>query len=304
MKKNKNIAVDIIIVSYNTKELTRNCLRSILAQTKDIDFEIWVVDNASTDGSAEMIRKEFPQIKIIENQKNLGFGKANNVAIRKSWAKYIFCLNPDTILLNNAVKIFYDFMENAKNKNVGCCGGNLYNKDMTLQISYGNFPSLKQIVFEQFGLSKIFKNYYEKDLSAGVKSYDNQIKEVDYISGADMFIRRSALDEIGLFDPDFFLYYEETELSYRMNQKGFKSIIVPQARIIHLIGGGNPFKNFDLTKIKIMKMSEFLFFKKCYGYGNFSKFLMKFLYKIGYLSRLILKSDRRYLDLIRIIDKI
>ena len=122
--------ISIIIVNYNTKKLIKNCLKSVFEKTQGINFEVYVVDNNSRDGSCEMIEQDFPQVKLIKNTKNKGFGAANNIAIRESNAKYVFLLNSDTILLNNAIKIFFDFMEKPENQKISCCGGNLYNKNM------------------------------------------------------------------------------------------------------------------------------------------------------------------------------
>ena len=125
------INVSIIIVSYNTKELTHNCLKSVFEQTVNIDFEVIVSDNGSTDGSVEMIKKYFPQVALIENGANLGFGMANNRGLKVAKGKYIFYLNSDTILLNNAVKIFFDYWENAEDKeSIGALGGILLDKDL------------------------------------------------------------------------------------------------------------------------------------------------------------------------------
>src|SRR5574344_737129 len=120
--------VSIIIVNYNTKELTRNCLTSIYEKTKDVNFEVFVRDNNSKDGSISMIKKEFPSVILLENNANIGFGAANNRALKQAKGKYVFYLNSDTVLLNNAVKLFFDYFENAKDKeNIGALGCNLVN---------------------------------------------------------------------------------------------------------------------------------------------------------------------------------
>jgi len=278
--------ISIILVNYNTKDITRNCLKSLLEKVKDVNFEVYVVDNDSSDGSCEMIKQEFPEVKLIENKDNKGFGSANNTAIMNSKAKYIFLLNTDTILVNNAVKILYDFMENPKNQNIACCGGNLYNEDMTHQTSYGVFPSLKHILFVATGLHKIFPKYFKNKLLIDGFNENNELKEVDYITGANMFIRKVVLDKVGLFDEDFFLYFEETELSFRFRKNGYKSIIIPDAKIIHLCG--KSFKGFNLQKEKIWKKSEFLFFEKCYG--KVIKYIVKFLYYIIYIKSFLFNN--------------
>lgn len=269
--------VTVILVNYNTKELIRECLRSVFEMSKSVKFEVFVVDNASTDGSIEMLEKEFPQVKLIKNSKNIGFGRANNIAIRQSRGKYIFLLNADTVLLNNAIKIFYDFMENPQNHKTACCGGNLYNPDMSPQHSYGKFPSINRIAFTTIGLNLIFKEFYKKTFLVDNTIEVKDIKDVDYITGANMFLRKSALDEVGLFDEDFFMYFEDTELSFRLNQKGFKSMLVPEAKIIHYCGLSG---EISLDKLKTFRLSELLYFEKVYG--KKIRNLVKFLYSLRY----------------------
>lgn len=227
--------ISVIIVSYNTSELTRNCLKSVYDKTIDVDFEIIVIDNNSVDDSVKMIETEFPEVKIISNKDNLGFGKANNQGIEKSNAKYIFLLNSDTILINNAIKILFDFMEKDTNNDVACCGGALYNNNLTNQISYGRFPTIKSLLY-YYTLAKIYpETYKDKYFMAGILKNDNPIV-VDYVTGADMLIRKSVLDKTGFFDKDFFLYFEETELCSRFIKSGYKNMIYPEAKIIHLCG--------------------------------------------------------------------
>lgn len=289
--------VAIIIVNYNTMELTRKCLRSVYERTRDLDYEVYVVDNASSDKSSEMIREYFPHVKLIENSRNVGFSAANNIGIRHSDSKYIFLLNSDTVLLNNAAKIFYDFMEKEKNYNAWCCGGNLFNADMTPNYSYGNFPSLLQIIFDQFRLYRIFRHYHRNRLAVAVRKHTGHIREVEYISGADMFIRRDLVMTDGLFDEDFFLYYEETELSYRMNRKGYKSFIVPDAQIIHLSRSSSAADK--LAQLVVSKRSELFFYKKCYGAAMAR--IAKLLYLAGYLFNYFLTFNVEYLKSFKLI---
>jgi GT2 family glycosyltransferase len=276
--------------------LTIDAIDSIVEKTEGVSYEIIVVDNNSIDGSAlELIKKFGNKIKLISNHKNIGFGRANNIAIKIAKGKYIFLLNSDTLLVNNAMKYFFDYME--KHTDNAICGGALYNLDMSQQISYGHFPSLKQVFFEEFQLSKLFVKYFNKNLSVGCVLDTNNIRIVDYVSGADMFIRKSIIQSIGGFDADFFLYYEETELNYRINKLGYKSVILPDAKIIHLCGKsfGNDVK---LSKFKIQQNSKFLFFKKAYGikHTKFLKVLLNFSYSIKFIA----SFNKKYIDWIRI----
>lgn len=286
----------MIIVNYNTKTLTIDAIDSIVEKTEGVSYEIIVVDNNSNDGSkSALIKKYGNKIKLICNEKNIGFGRANNIAIKSANGKYIFLLNSDTLLINNAIKIFYDYMD--KHTNIGVCGGSLYNLDMTQQISYGHFPSLRQVFFEEYQFSKLFSKYFNKNLSVGCIVDSDNTQIVDYVSGADMFIRKSIIDSIGGFDEDFFLYYEETELNYRINKLGYKSVILPDAKIIHLCGKSYE-KEIKLSKFEIQQNSKFLFFKKAYGI-KYTK-LLKVLLNVSYSLKFIASFNKKYLDWIRV----
>lgn len=272
--------VSLIIVSYNTKELILDCLKSVYLKTEGIDFEIIVVDNDSKDGSVEAIEEKFPEVIVIKNGENLGFGKANNVGIEHSRAEYVFLLNPDTVLRNNAVKILYDYMNN--NPDAGACGGMLYDAEGKRTFSFGRLPSLKEkvqlVMFPHIFLSKEVR---------GKINYDdvNNACEAGYISGADLMIRRDVLDKTGYFDKDFFMYYEETELQFRIKKAGYKICVVPDAQIVHLEGKSS---NKSLRREASYK-SEYLYFKKCYKLSRFSWF--KIVFFIYLFPRFFSKPD-------------
>ncbi len=283
------MTVSIIIVNYRTIKLLEECIESIYSNIRFIEYEIIVVDNASLDQSCKIIKENFPEVILIESKINLGFGRANNLGIKESKGEYIFLLNSDTLLLNNVCKILIDYME--KNKLIAVTGGDLFNKDMTKQVSYGNFPKLKQVFYEEFSLNKIFKNYYEKKLSIGKKNIDESIKEVNYVCGANMMIRKSVLEEVGYFDSDFFLYYEETELSYRIYKKKYKSFLVPEAKTIHLCGESSG-KLLPVEKFKIQQKSKLLFFKKTTTKNNL--LCIYLILRISYLLKFLIKRDYIY----------
>lgn len=300
MFKNNLIQVSIILVNYNTKQLLRNCLQSVYEKTLDIDFEIYVVDNNSHDSSVEMIKSEFPQVKLIENKENKGFGAANNIAIRDSQAKYVFLLNTDTILLNNAIKIFYDFMEKPENISVACCGGNLYNEEMEKVHSYGIFPNLTELFLNVLCMRNLFRlafhQYFDNHVNAlaiGTNKND-EIREVNFVIGADMFIKKSVLDKLGPFDEDFFMFYEDSELGYRMKKAGYKSVINPDSKIIHL--ESKSFKDNHIEKLKLFKESEYKYFKKCNG--KISAIIAKSLYYLIYLKSALKEFDKFYLKML------
>lgn len=274
------IDVSVIIVSYNTKDLTRNCLNSLYEKTQGVNFDVFVVDNDSQDGSCEMIKTEFPQVKLIESKENLGFGRANNLAIKQSNAEYVFLLNTDTLLINNAIKIMLDFLNDPNNKEVGACGGNLYDIENKNALSYGYLPTIKTKFVKTFQLKWLFPSENTKISDKGF-NVKNELKQVDYITGADLMMRKSVLDQVGIFDEDFFLYYEETELQYRINKAGYKIFILPDAKINHLEGKSSSNRK---NRRKVFLESEYLFYKKCYGITKYSP--LKLIFFVSSFLRL------------------
>ena len=235
--------VSIIIVSFNTIQLTRQCLKSIYTQTKDVSFEVIVSDNGSTDGSIQMIRKDFPQVILIENGENLGFGKANNIGLKKAKGDYIFYLNSDTILLNNAIKIFYDYWQN--NNDICALGCILEDNKGHIIHSGASFPTYKYLC--KYYFMRMIKNYAKSiarflgviNLLKKIRTSNNQTNEkvmpgeVGYITGADLFLKN---DDNAYFDELFFLYYEETDLQLRLKkQTGKKCKLLSEPKIIHCI---------------------------------------------------------------------
>jgi hypothetical protein len=268
--------VSIILVSYNTKDLTRDCIKSIYEKTKDLEYDIWVIDNASSDGSPQMIKEEFPEVKLIESPENLGFGRANNLAIKQSNAKYCFLLNTDTVLVNNAVKILFDFMEKPENFDVGGCGGQLYNPDMTLQHSVGEFDTLEKLRRKALGINftpiicrykHILKTKFKKQTETQKEKLlvYSQAYEPDFIIGADLMLRKSSLEKCGAFDEKFFMFGEEAELCFRFKKNGFKIKFVPESKIIHFGGASASKSNNQLKVEKMVLNGTILFFKLCYG---------------------------------------
>ena len=229
--------VSIIIVNYNTKDLLKNCISSILEYTQEVSYEIIVSDNGSKDGSIEMIKSEFPQVRLLDNQSNLGFGAANNAAAKIAQGKYIFYLNSDTLLLSNAVRTFYDFWENSGREDLGCLGAQLVNASLQPVQSWGRYPS-------PLGVLKSLLHMYlapQVKKSAGKASSEAFSKEPmvvgGFITGADMFLKN---DEDALFDERYFMYSEETDLEYNhFYLKNKVCMLLPEIEIIHLEGGSD-----------------------------------------------------------------
>lgn len=199
--------LSIIIVSYNTKDLLKQCLDSIYGKVQNISFEIFVVDNNSQDGSPKMVKNLFPQVELIENKENKGFASANNSAIKKSKGRYVLLLNSDTIVLPGSLSKMIQFMD--KTPRAGAVGCKLINPDGSLQ-SFGR------------GLKRV---------------REKGVKEVNWVEAACFMVRQRVIDEIGLMDENFFFYSEDMDWCRRMRLAGWKIFCIAQAKVIHYGGG-------------------------------------------------------------------
>ncbi len=247
--------LSVVVVSYNTKKLLKQCLDSVFQHTKGIKFEVMVVDNNSTDGSVEMIKKfqisnspagrdpasrDKFQIKLIENKENLGFAAANNQALRKTQGKYVLLLNSDTVLMENSLKKMIDWME--KNKKVGISSCQLVYQDGSLQRTGGYFPNLLRIFNWMFFLDdlplirELIKPFHPHEPRNGWLSsqYFQKQHFQDWVTGAFLLSRKKVIDQIGLLDEQFFMYVEEVEFCYRAKQAGWQIAYVPITKIVHL----------------------------------------------------------------------
>lgn len=250
--------VSIIIVNYNTKDCTAQCIESIIKHTNEVSYEVIVVDNNSVDGSQEYIKAKFSEVILIENKENYGFGKANNIGAKVAKGKYLFLLNSDCIILENTIKVFFEYMES--NISIASIGGNLIDSNCNLCPSHGKFPTIFS-EFMNIGFYLIFKRYYLHNLAVGQTIEEGCINDIDYISGADIFIRKSIYDYFNGFDEKYFLYYEETDLYYRMKKYGFVSKLLSSQNIIH-IGGQSLIKaENNLIKFKLYNTSKMLYFR-------------------------------------------
>lgn len=264
--------LSVIIVNYNTLEVTAQCLDSIFRLTHGVTFEVILVDNASTDGSREFFARD-RRIKYIYNATNLGFGKANNLGFESATGEYIFLLNSDTVLLNNAVSLFHEAIRKLP-ENVACIGAQLLSPELQPNHSYACFPTLYSTCAT---IGRVYKNIL------GFKNVLQEIVpgsepfEVPYITGADLFIKRSVIERCGLFDPDFFMYFEETEMQYRYHRAGYAMYIVPEPQIIHLESGST--KKAKRSNFK----SKHLFFN-----GFFTYLKKRYSWPVYFLFRLVL----------------
>ena len=297
--------VSIIIVNYNTKQLLADCLNSIYEQTKDISFEVIVSDNGSKDGSIEMLKADFPQVILIENNANLGFGAANNRGLAIAKGKYIFYLNSDTILLNNAVKYFFDYWENSPEKDsIGALGANLLSINKETIHSGGLFPDYKSdisgLMHNIYGFTKQF--FFHKLFKKNLPEYKNEKSEkiiglIDYITGADLFLKN---DNFAYFDEDFFMYCEETYLQYQLFMNNKNRLLINGPQIIHLEGASSKKITTDIVHKEASfasiqgKISRIIYFRKT-GISTFKICALKIATILLWLNPLLFKTNAKYI---------
>lgn len=222
--------LSIIIVNWNTRHLLAQCLDSIYSHPPICPFDVWVVDNASDDGSVDMLRECFPQVKRIENQRNNGFAVANNQAIHHSKGRYVLLLNSDTEVKSMALQGLIDFMDT--HPRVGAAGARLLNPDGSLQTSCYPAPTVWREFLRLFHLNFLnLKSHYRMD-----RWDKDQPRRVEVIQGACLLLRKSALDQVGLLDEDFFMYSEDVDLCMRLANAGWHLYWVPQSEAVHYGG--------------------------------------------------------------------
>ena len=283
-----HIDISIIIVSFNVKEFLDQAILSVQKASNDLNTEVIVIDNASHDQSASFIREKYPHVKIIENQTNEGFAKANNKGINEAKGEYILLLNPDTLIEENTLRSCFDFM--AGNPQAGAVGVRLMDGSGNyLPESKRGFPSPMASISKLFGFSKLFprsrffNGYYLGHLSP------NQQNKIDVLCGAFMFIRKSVLDHVGLLDEAFFMYGEDIDLSYRINQAGHEIWYLPETSVIHHKGEST--KKESLDYVKHFYQSMIIFSKK--HFHSADRGLLIFLLKLGIYLRAFISLVKR-----------
>jgi len=260
------IDLSIMVVNWNTKDLLAQCLQSVYDTVSHLDFEVIVIDNASTDGSQAMIKAHFPQVRLIENQGNEGFARANNQGIVASQGRYVLLLNSDTIARPEALEAMFYFAD--QHPEVGVVGCKLLNADGSLQPSWAQFPTLWSEL--------VGRNIRKRRPMAGGQAY-----EVDWVGGACLLARRKAIKTVGLLDEDFFMYSEETDWCFRMARSGWKVCYLPGAEVIHF-GGGSSRRASEKMLIQLYR-SKLRFFGK--HYGSLRKELLHILLIISSLAK-------------------
>ena len=224
------IDLSIVIVSWNTCDLLAQCLASIYANPPSCEFDVFVVDNASSDGSPAMVGERFQQVRLIENLQNVGFARANNQAVRHSTARLVLLLNPDTEVRAGALQALVDFID--ARPLTGAAGARLLNSDGTLQASCYPEPTLSRELWRLFHLDLIaaYGVYHMTDWDTATA------RPVDIVLGACLLIRRQALDQVGLLSEDYFMYTEELDLCHDLRRAGWQIHWVPEAQVLHYGG--------------------------------------------------------------------
>lgn len=271
------IDVSVCIVSWNVKDLLRDCLNSLRAQAGNVRYETIVVDNDSRDGSAEMVRREFPWVKLIEPGANLGFGRANNVAYQHSRGRWVLLLNPDTVVLDRAIETLVKFAD--EHPEAGAVGGRTLKADLSLERSccWGS-PGVWPLICKSLGLHLVFRKSRVFNREAMDWWPRNTVRDVDVITGCCLMIRREIYEKTGGFDEAFFMYAEEVDLCWRIRKMGWKLMFCPQAQIIHLVGASAA--KASANRVYHINLGLLKLFRKHYGmaYTMLANLLMWLFY--------------------------
>ena len=250
------VDVSVLVISFNTRELTLACLRSLLEQTARTALEVIVVDNASDDGSAEAIAGAFPSVRLIRLQTNVGFAAANNLAARHAGGDFLLLLNPDTVVLDSAVDTLVTFARD--NPQAHIFGGRTVFADGQLNGgSCWRRPTPWSALCIGTGLTSLFPEsaIFARESYGAWKRDD--VREVDIVSGCFLLIRRAAWTELGGFDPMFFMYGEDADLCLRAQRLGYRCLITPEARIVHYGGASEKVRADKMVKLLTAKAQLF-----------------------------------------------
>jgi len=287
VKDKENIILSVILVNYNGKDYISKCLDSIKESIQGIKSEIIVVDNHSTDGSAEILQKNHPDIRLLRNHKNLGFSKANNQGLRASSGNYILIINPDTRLYSNSIKKL--LAEIKKSPDIGGVGPALINNKKDVQVSFGG-----RVNFFSEALKKTFLNrFYKYQLKKNGKKRD-----VEWLSAACFMSTQEVLKKAGMFDEKFFLYFEDIDLCKRIRKEGWRLVYQPEAKVFH--EGGASTKKRKLNSRFYYRKSQLYFYRK--HSPAFSFFLLQVFLSINFVFVLFqgfFKKNKNLKDRIR-----
>ena len=250
--------LSIIIVTWNSERYIRNCLDSIIQNAGELQPEIILVDNNSSDHTVKVVEEQYPQVNLIQNKYNLGYAQANNQGIENSQGEYLLLLNPDTEVMENSLIQMIHFME--ENVRTGALGPQLLNPDGTIQFSCREFPRYATLLWEFSGLSRLFpKSKIFGHWRMGYFDFD-QIREVDQPMGSCLLLRRKTLEEVGVFDQSFPMFFNDVDLCYRIKKAGWKIYFFPDAQILHHKGTST--RQVKRRMIWYSHLAFFKFFRK------------------------------------------
>ncbi len=270
--------VSVIIVNWNTKGLLRDCLSSVYEHAGEVDYEIIVIDNASTDGSASMVKNDFRQVILIENSKNRGFAAANNQGMAVAKGRYVLLLNSDTVVLDNAIANTVCFAD--ENPQAAVTGCRVLNPDRTLQRTCFMFPSILNMLLSSTYLYKLFPSsrFFGREQMTWWNRSD--VRKVDVVTGCFMLVRREAIEQVGMMDEQFFMYGEETDWCYRFWKKRWTVMFAPVGEIIHF--GGQSTAQKPVAMIVQLRLSILKFMKKHRGWPAYliARFLVALFFAI------------------------
>ncbi len=271
--------LSIVIVSYNVRTYLEQCLQSVQKALEGIEGEVFVVDNHSEDDSVAVVRTDYPWVRLIESPENVGFARANNIAIRQSEAEYVLLLNPDTVVEENTLRQSLAFMDS--HPEAGGAGTMMHNADGTLAPeSRRAIPTPWVSCLKMLGFTK---RYYMSHLPW------DQPSQIEVISGAFCLLRKKALDEIGLLDETFFMYGEDIDLSYRLLKGGWQNWYLPYS-IIHFKGKST--QKSDYRYVHIFYQAMLIFFRKHYGH-------LSFFYTMPVKMAIYFRASIAVMDLLR-----
>jgi GT2 family glycosyltransferase len=256
--------VSIIIVNWNTRDLLRDCLNSIVQQTRQLTFETIVIDNASSDGSVSMCELEFPTVKVVANRQNRGFAAANNQGMQLTSGRYTLLLNPDTVVLDGAIDHCVAYAD--AHSDVGVVGCQVLEKEGQIQQTGFSFPSPWTLFLTLTGLPRAFprSTLFAKP-QLGWWKRDSE-EDIDVISGMFMLVRREAIQQVGLMDESYFIYAEEADWCYRFYKAGWRRVFFPGAKIIHIDGGGKSTSQVNIKMLVQLQKSMMIYYKKNLGF--------------------------------------
>jgi len=283
--RQSKLDLSIVIVSWNVRDLLTNCLRSIDVNRGGIQLEVVVVDSGSTDGTPQMLLADFPWVHLIDCRENVGFPSGNNLGLQRAQGRYLLLLNPDTVVLDDALTKMVAYLED--NPKVGVVGGKLLNPDGSVQSSRRRFPTLATAIFESTWLQPyapraLLRRYYMNDIP------DDQITDVDWLVGACLMVRREAIAQVGLMDEAYFMYSEELDWCRRIRSSGWRIVYIPDARIIHHVGKSSEQaatrRHVDYQRAKLR------YFYKFHGPG--AGFSLRVVLLLNYCWQILIESGK------------